>query len=177
MHQSQALSWLWLAITNNLLWLVLPDDEGMSLAAFCLTTALIFILVLEYYESREATLYILKKQWPPKSKWIKSWIIAMNWCTSAMMKVITNIKVWHRYQPPRHHLFGHRYRRKKFRYVPLSSAMCMTTTWPNGWATTKACDKQFDLDSQTLMLDNACQPVSPTIKTTSSNHQNALIGR
>ena len=36
--------------------------------------------------------YIPKKQWPPKSIWIKSLITAMNWCTLAMTKIITNLK-------------------------------------------------------------------------------------
>ena len=45
------LSWLWFAITNNLLWLVLPEDMGMSLAAFCLTAVLVFTHILESTDS------------------------------------------------------------------------------------------------------------------------------
>ena len=91
LRQNQALSWLWLAISNSLLWLVLPEDVGMSLAAFCLTTVLVFILILESYTQGGPKPYMLKKHRPPKSLRIKSLLKALNWCTMATMKIIINI--------------------------------------------------------------------------------------
>ena len=95
--------------------------------------------------------YVPKKQRPPKSLWIKSLIKAM---MSAMTKIITNLRVLRRYQPQCHRICGCHYRRKKLRHVPFTAATCMTSTWPNGWTRPQACNKKFDLDSQTLMLDD-----------------------
>ena len=148
------LSWLWLAITNNFLWLVLPEDVGMSLAAFCLTTVLVFTLILESSDSGGATPYMPKKQRPPKSLWMKSLIKAMNWCTSAMTKIINNLRVRCRYRPQHHHTCGHCHQQKKPRHAPFTTTTCMTSTWPSGWTTIQAPNKQFDSDSQTLMLNN-----------------------
>ena len=95
--------------------------------------------------------YIPKKQRPPKSLWIKSLIKAM---MLAMTKIITNLRVLHRYQPQCHHICGHHYRQKKLRRVPFTAATCMTSTRPNGWTRPQARDKKFDSDSQTLMIND-----------------------
>ena len=126
----------------------------MSLAAFCLTTVLIFILVIECFDSREVKPYISKKKRPPERIWIKSLIMAMNCCTLAMTKVITNMKVRNRNQPPGHHIYGYCYRCKKNRCGISPVSPCMTSMWSNGWTTTQAFGRQFDLDPQALMLDD-----------------------
>ena len=70
------------------------------------------------------------------------------------MKIITNLRVRRRCQPQLHCICGHRHRQKKPRCANFTTVTCMTSTWPNGWTTSQARDKQFDSDSHTLMLDN-----------------------
>ena len=126
----------------------------MSLADFSLTAVLVFTLILESTDSGGATPYVPKKRRPPKSLWIKALLKAMNWCTSATTKIITNLQVRRRYQPQRHRICGHRHQPKKPRCATFTTATCMAPTWPNGWTTSQAHDKQSDSDSHTLMLDD-----------------------
>ena len=118
LRQSQVLlTWLWLAITHNLLGLLLPDDVGMSITAFFLMSGLIFILILDCVNTWKPQPYVPKRLHPhppPKSLWIKSLLKAMNGCTSTMTKIINNMKVRCKYQPLGHHYSGHHYRHKKY---------------------------------------------------------------
>ena len=80
--QSQVLPWFWLAITRNLLWLLLSEDMGMSIAAFFLMSCLIFTLILDCVDTWEQQPYVPKRHRPSKSLWIKYLLKAMNRCIS-----------------------------------------------------------------------------------------------
>ena len=95
-----------------------------------------------------------KKRKPPKSLWIKSLLMALNWRMTATTKMITNLRVRRRYRPQRHCTCGRRHQQKKPRHATFTTATCMSATWPNGWTTPQASNKQFDSDSHTLMLDD-----------------------
>ena len=152
LRQSQVLTWFWLAITRNFLWLLLPDNVGMSIAAFFLMSGLIFILILDCIDAGEPHPYVPKTRQPHKSLGIKTLCKAMNWCTSIMTNVINNMKVRHKYQPPGHCYFGHRYRCKKYRCGLHTALTSMTTTWANEWSKSPSLGRQFDSDLQALML-------------------------
>ena len=114
LRQNQVFSWFWLAITHNLLWLVLPDNVGMSITAFFLTSGLIITLTLDCFDSREQLPYVPKRRCPYQSLWIKSLLNTINRCSSALTKIVNNIKVRHKFQPPGFRYSGHHYKHKKY---------------------------------------------------------------
>ena len=154
MRQSQALSWLWLAITNNLIWLVLPQDLGLTLDAFCIIAAVILIIIFEAYAPEGPKPYVPKKQWPPKSLWIQALFKAFNSCTARLTKMIMNIRVRRRYQPQQPRTCGKCTRQKRQCHAPFTQVASMTSTWSHQWTTPRARAKQFDSDSHALMLDD-----------------------
>ena len=91
---------------------------------------------------------------PPKGLWIKSFIEGMNRCTAVLWKSIENVQVKHKCRPQGFRYTGHRYKRKKCRVVLHSALPCMTTTWAKAETRSRSWDRQFDSDSQTLMLDD-----------------------
>ena len=61
LHQSQVLTWFWLAITRNLLWWLLPDDVGLSLTAIFLMPGLIAFTILVFFAPWEPLPCVPKK--------------------------------------------------------------------------------------------------------------------
>ena len=92
-RQSQALTWLWLAITNNLLSFILPHHLGLALAAFSIGAVVILIIIIEAYAPEGPKTYVRKKQRPPKSLWLKAYYTASHRLIAGLEKTILNIKV------------------------------------------------------------------------------------
>ena len=127
---------------------------GLSLAAFCLTTALIVIIFFEVYTPGGPKPYMPKKHQSPKSLWIKSLLKALNWCTMVTTKLIINSRVRHMYQPQHPRICGRCQQQRKQQRASFTTVTCMTSTWGNGWSTPCAREKQFDSDFHALMLDD-----------------------
>ena len=142
------------AITRNLLWLLLPDNMGMSIAAFFLTSGLIFALVINCVDTWEPQPYVPKRRHPSKGLWIKYFLKALNRCLPTLMKLIKNMKVSRKYRLPGHRYYGHHYRCKKIQHGLHAAMTGMTTTWANEWTKTPSLGKQFNSDLQALMLDD-----------------------
>ena len=126
----------------------------MSIAAFFLMSGLILIIVLECTNAGEPHPYIPKRHRPPKSLWIKSLLKAMSWCAATLVKVTTNNKVRCRHQRRGHRSVGQCYRCETCPCNHCNFIPIMTTTWANRIMKTLPLGKQFDSDSEALMLDD-----------------------
>ena len=133
---------------------MLPQDLGSSLAAFCLTAAIIVTIIFEAYAPVGTKPYMPKKQWPHKSRWNKALIKVLHWFTEGTMKMIMNIRVRRRYHPQHSQICGRRTRQRKHRYDYFIQVASMTSTWSHKWSTPRTRTKQFDSDSHALMLDD-----------------------
>ena len=89
-----------------------------------------------------------------KSHWIKSLLDALTWCSSALTKSIDNMKVRRKTQPLGFRYSDHRYKCKRPRPGLHAALPCMTTMWANDWTKTPALGRQFDSDSQNLMVND-----------------------
>ena len=143
-----------MAITNNLLWFLLPIDLGLALHTFGVSAVLLILIIIEAYAPEGPEEYIPKKQRPPENLWIKAFYTAFNRFTAGMGKMIMNIKVRRRYQPQKPRTCGKRTRPKKQHAVYLAQVTNMTLTWSNQWSAPHAPARQFDSDSHDLMLDD-----------------------
>ena len=143
-----------MTITNNLLWFILLTDLGLALHALDVGAILLLIIIIEAYAPEGPEEYIPRKQRPPKSLWIKAFNTAFDLFDAGVEKMIMNIKVRRRYQPRKPRTCGRRTRQKKQRQVSLTQVTNMTSTWSNPGASTRTPARQFDLDSQDLMLDD-----------------------
>ena len=100
----------------------------------------------------------------PKSLWIKAFNTAFDLFNAGLEKMIMNIKVRRRYQPRKPRTCGRRTRQKKQRQVSLTQVTNMTSTWSNPGASTRTPARQFDLDSQDLMLDDGSSACTTNCK-------------
>ena len=151
LHQSQVLTWFWLAITQNIVWWLLPDDVGLMLAAIFMVSGLIIYLILEGIAPQEQQSYIPKKRCWRKSRLFIPILTALNQCATTLTKSISNMKVRCQYHLPRLRYFGHRHKRKKGKFLFYTTLTGMTTTWTKNQT---ASSGMFDSDSQVLMLDD-----------------------
>ena len=67
LRQSQATSWLWLAMTNHILWLLLPFNAGLALHTFSVCAVILLLIILEVHAPEEPKAYVPKKQRPTKN--------------------------------------------------------------------------------------------------------------
>ena len=89
--------WLWLAITKNLLWFMIPIDLGLALHTFAVSAAFLLLIIIEAYAPEGPKEYIPKKQRPHENLWIKAFDTAFNRIIAGLDKMIMNIKVRQRY--------------------------------------------------------------------------------
>ena len=133
---------------------MLPTDLGLALHALGVSSILLLLIIFEAYAQEGPEEYIPRKQRPPKSLWIKAFYTAFNQFNAGLEKMIMNIKVRRQYRPRKPRICGRRTRQKKQRQVSLTQVTNMTSTWSNPGASTRTPARQFDSDSQDLMLDD-----------------------
>ena len=132
----------------------------LTIAAFILTFSIILSITIEDTHLQEKQPYVPKRLRPHKSTWIKSMIKLLMGCAEPLVSTINKLKVCRR----RHTRGARRVGPRHFKYktvppqVPrdLSSPKSipvMTTTWSNGTSDIPP-GRQFDSDSQALMLDD-----------------------
>ena len=143
-----------MAITNNLLWFLLPLDLGLALHTLGVSSVLLLLIIIEAYTPEGPKEYIPKKQWPLENLWSKAFYTAFNRFTAGLGKMIMNIKVQQQYRPQKPRTCSKRTRPKKQHQVYLTQVPNMTSTWSNPWSAPCAPAKQFDSDSHDLMLDD-----------------------
>ena len=133
---------------------MLPVELGLALHTFGVSATLLLLIIIEAYAPEGPKGYIPKKQWPPKSLWIKAFYTAFNRVTDELDKMIMNIKVRRQYRPPKPSTCSKCTRLKKQRQVYLTQVTNMTSTWSNQWSAPRTPARQFDSDSHDLMLDD-----------------------
>ena len=130
----------------------------LTIAAFILTLSIILIITIDGTHTQEKPPYVPKRLRPPKVLWIKSMIKMIQARSAPLFNTITNLK-GHRHI--RHRTQGtwragprcHWYKKVPRDPSPRKSIPVMTTTWTNG-TTDIPPGRQFDSDSQALMLDD-----------------------
>ena len=133
---------------------MIPQDLGLALAAFCLIAAIILLILIEAYAPEVPKPYIPKKRRPPKSLWVRAVFKILNSFTDGLTKMIMNIGVCRQYRPQKPRTCTKWTRQKRQRHVSFAQATSMTSTWSRQWSAPRARAKQFDSDSQALMLDD-----------------------
>ena len=113
LHQSQVFTWFWLAVIQNILSWLLPDDVGLSLAAIFTVSGLIIYLILDGMAPQEQQPYVPKKRRRHKSRLFITLLNVLNQCTTTLMKSISNMKVRRQYHPPRLRYSGHKRKKGK----------------------------------------------------------------
>ena len=141
-----------MAIIRNILWWLLPDNVGLSLAAIYTVSGLIIYLILDGMAPQEQQPYVPKKQHSCKSRLFITLLNTLNQCATTLTKSISNIKVRRQYHLLRLRYSGRRPKCKKGKYVLNTTLTGMTTTWTNDQT---APSGTFDSDSQVLMLDDS----------------------
>ena len=132
----------------------------LTIAAFILTFSIILSITIEDTHLQEKQPYVPKRLRPHKSMWIKSMIKLLMGYPEPLVSTINKLKVRRR----RHTRGARRVGPRRFKYktvppqVPrdLSSPKSipvMTTTWSNRTSDIPP-SRQFDSDSQALMLDD-----------------------
>ena len=142
-------------MTNNLLWFMLPfGDLGLALHAFGICTVILLLILLEVYAPEGPKTYIPKRQRPTDSRWLKAFYQALKRFAKGLDKMIMNIKVRRQYRPQKPRTYSRRTRQKKQRQGSRTQVTNMTSTWSNPGSAPRAPARQFDLDSNDLMLDD-----------------------
>ena len=114
------------------LWLFIPNDVVMTIAAFLLTFSILLLITLDDYGSKEKQPYVPKRVRPPKNMWIKSMLKPMCLCAEFFCNKIANMRVRRKYRSQGPRIAGPR--RRWYKKVPRDrllhdSIPVMTTTW------------------------------------------------
>ena len=127
---------------------------GLAIAALCIIPAVILLILIEAYTPEVPKTYTPKKQWSPKSQWVRAVFKILNSFTNELTKMIMNIRVRQRYRPKKPRTSTKRARQKRQRHISITQVTSMTSTWSRHWSAPRARATQFDSDSHVLMLDD-----------------------
>ena len=129
-------------------------DIGLTIAAFCVTFAVIILMILETSDHDVPKLYTPKKQWFPKRRWARPVYQFLDSITDGLTKMIMSICVRRRYRPKIPRTCTKHAKLKRHRYTSRNQVTSMTSTWSHQWSAPSTRAKQFDSDSHILMLDD-----------------------
>ena len=143
--------WFWLTTIYEVMWWFLPLEAAQTFAALYAVSVTIIFLILEDLAPTDETTYVPKTRHRHSNRLHTAFLGLMSRCGRSVEAIINNLKVRRRYHPPRLRYTGQRSRRKKGKRIIHTDLTGMTRTWANG---RNASSRSFDLDSQTLMLDD-----------------------
>ena len=125
---------------------------GLTIAAFCVTLVVILLHIIEAYAPEVTKTYTPKKQQFPKSLWARSVYKVLNSFTDGLTKMILSIRVRRQYPAKKPRTCSKCAKQKRHRYATITQVTNMTSTWSRHWSAPRTRAKQFDSDSNVLML-------------------------